>query len=272
MKACLVFVLFTFVLLNAEVIRNPDENTLWSEDFKVFNPVAKLEGAYWKGGVWYSKDVECEVRKDGVYVTPTGKQGELKTCMPFNKEYPWLVVELGNVSLSEEYNSVTFGHFKGSNGNIGLVREIMPCVLVTKLVDENVKQSVVSVTSYFYGAQVTINGMKLVKKPDVYPEVIVQQAAVPGEIQAGDKLLFRITTARKVKDVSLLFQNAKGEPIKLNGQSTLQLLPPGEDDCVWEAAVEVKDFKLPKNAVWLARARVLGGGFRKPVIFKVGLK
>ena len=272
MTACFFFVLFTFVMLNAEVVRNPDENTLWSEDFQTFKPVAKLEGAYWKGGVWYSKDVECEVRKDGVCVTPTGKQGEFKICMPMNKEYPWLVVELGNVSLSEAYNSVSFGHFKGGPGGIGLVREIMPCVLLSKIVDENMKQSVVSVTSYFYGAQVTLNSMKLVKKPDVYREVIVQQAAVPGEIQSGDKLLFRVTTARKVKDVSLQFQTAKGEPIKLNGQSTLQLLPPGEDDCVWEAAIEVKDFNLPKNAVWLAKARVLGGGFRKPVIFKVGLK
>ena len=273
MRACFISLCFlALVSLNAEVLRNPDENTLWQEDFKTFAPVAALDGQYWKGGVWYAKEVECEVTQDGVLVKPIGRQGELKTCMPVKKEYPWLVVEVGSITMSNSYNSITFGHFKDGKDSIGLTREIKPCIFLSRMANENTKQGMYSVTSYFYGTQVCLNGMKLVKRPDVFPEVIVQQAATPGELHPGDKLLFRVTTSRKVKDVSLAFHSSKGEPIKLNGQSTLQLRPPGDDDCVWEAAVEVKEFVLGKKMAWLASARVLGGGFKKPVIFNVGLK
>ncbi len=273
MKILILLIALFLCPLFGKTLKNPDNNTLWMEDFKDFKTVDNLASAYWKGNIWYGKDIECEEQEKGTSFTPTGKQGELKTMIPLNKEYPWLVIDIAKVSLSNGYNSVAFGYFKGSADIIGATREITPAVFLAKIFNDTTKSGTASMTTYMYGAALTLNSMKLQRKPDALPEIIQEKAAVPGELNKGDRIIFRVTTARKVKDISLQFHDSKGRPVFLNGKSNLQLLPPGDDDCIWEAAVDVESLVLPdKKAAWQTKALILGGQFRKPYIFNVNLK
>ncbi len=241
------------------------QSIIWQEDGSGLN--ADPAG-FRKQKAWLLEGVDTEKLDDGgfrISVKEGAKNGVMKRMLPVSAE-SYLVIDIGEAApTAGKYNAITFGLNNLTPNQVSLVRNIMPSVICLEpFKGYEGKEKQAAVSFYLYGASLDIKSIRLQQNPPYRVEILPRN-----RIKTGDKVTFRVHIPRKVKDISLTFTTPRGDKIKINGQTSLQLLPPNETSTYWEAELEIKSLELPpsyKKGPAAAIAYILGGDMRKPLI------
>ncbi|MBO4512130.1 MAG: hypothetical protein J5746_05150, partial [Victivallales bacterium] len=91
MKGLLLFLIGIVALASAEIVRNPDENTLWMETGRNM----QFDNSNNYSGKWFSSRLKFTEAEDGFIVEPQqGKSNSDGIAVQFSDEYPYLEYEL----------------------------------------------------------------------------------------------------------------------------------------------------------------------------------
>lgn len=264
-KTCL-FVLFLFCLaLTAEVIFNPDDNTLWSEDGKSF-PLSEAVSA----GAWQKTDMEffC-ADEQGVF--GMGGSGTMKNTryFPVSKEYPWLELELQSITQYSGYKAWTM-FFRGGQG-IGQVTHPQEGVYVHNIyaTGDTKESGMEYLAIYIYNLKLNMSRLRVLKKPDYYLTVESEAFEQRKSFAPGDSLDITVFMKEPAEDVMLRFVDNYGvKQMRINKQDKLQLKPIDEADCIWQCKVQIEQLgsqsKYRAGQIML-KTIILAGGIDKPV-------
>ena len=226
----------------AEFKKNPDANTLWSEEGgnTVYGASA---GTAWRttgGGIKPVKDA-----KNMVF----GGTRDLGRYVPVSAEYPYFIVKVN----ANERNPKGYNAFNVSLPNgfhmLGVVTQVPAGTYVVKH-GMNVKRDQYLRIDYF-GKKITIGKMAMVK----VPEVAVDMA--PAVLKKGGELTLTVKLQKEADAVDVKFFRAYTMPkIKLNGKDSYEMK--GDDSGkVWTLKVKYDNFSHFKPGEKLRRTNVL---------------
>ena len=265
---------FWGLTLNAELLKNTDQNTLWIENGK--NIKTDAQNGFSNG--WYSKPsdprcVKIESMPDGKGFScsvQSGKLGQTYLAVPTSPDYPYLTFQI----LAIEY----FPGYRGwicqiskTGFSVDQISTPKPGIFAFNVYENapainNKSQNYIRI--YNYGMKTVFSEIKMVKKPDYY--IAAQSNAFKNKqsFTVGDKIKFTVYLKEAAEDVSIRLSTT-GVPniIKINKTNKIQLKPTDESQKIWETEVEIKDLrgaKSKRNAI-LMQAVVLGGELDVPI-------
>ena len=270
MKKTLSFLLLALAgFVGADIIKNPDANTLWKEDNK--NVEKNWRYAYKDQHVrtcdGKSFSFECKTKGN------TGHRDFIR--VPVSKDYPWLVFRLNSVKVNPGYRSWNIRISDLDKFNVGQTSVQEAGYFACNIWEgANLKKVPTSAEIFFYNytLKLTFSDLKMVKKPDNFIEVTSPAFAAKKQYTPGDKIRFTVTLKEPAEDVSvrLVFPDLLAA-VKLNGMGKLQLKPIDDTQKVWSAEFEVKTLgpvrgvKEFRRNTLLVRATILGGAISEPL-------
>ncbi|MCX5642203.1 MAG: hypothetical protein NTY10_03060 [Candidatus Omnitrophica bacterium] len=265
-----------YVNVNAEMVMNPDGNTLWIENGKnIKNGALEASADFWRAGLKLLPDPSGE---GFIIDSNSGVDSQCATgrYVKVAPDYPWVVWEITAFTpipgksrglalpIMSDIPSSPTTEF-GSN---------IPSGIFAKNINDRggvTKEGLCFLAIYAYNSKTNVKYLKLVKKPDNYAEMKSDTAAQKQKIELGDSVTFIVSLKEPAEDVSLRFyRSVYLEPLDINGGPTVQLKPEeGSDGKVWRATVLLKsisgDFKLFKPGEFMIKAVILGGELKVPV-------
>jgi hypothetical protein len=270
MKKTLSFLLLVLVgAAGADIIKNPDANTLWKEDNKNIDKNWRYayKGQHVRTCDGKSFSFECNTKGN------TGHRDFIR--VPVSKDYPWLVFRLNSVKVNPGYRSWNVRIGDLDKFNIGQISVQEPGYFACNVWEgANLKKVPASAEIFFYNytLKLTFSDLKMVKKPDNFIEVTSPAFAAKKQYAPGDKIRFTVTLKEPAEDVSvrLVFPDLLAA-VKLNGMGKLQLKPIDDTQKVWSAEFEVKTLgpvrgvKEFRRNTLLVRATILGGAISEPL-------
>lgn len=248
------------ITATAELIKNPDPNTLWIENGKDIKTSDKNAAGAWRTqaftivpekdgkGFIFKSNVEKKHYSTGIY-------------LPVSPEYPWLCWRITNVKTLKGYRGLTVGSFSGMNCNqVGEVSNILPGYYAVNIAqNSNLKKPG---TSYLrldqHGLETTFEYFKMVKKPAYYIEVTSDAITANKPIEPGDEVTFTLNLKDPAEEATLSFYKAYTMPkMKINGQAMIMMKPADKTNKVWTATVKLntltpttgKDKPFDRNAI-----------------------
>ena len=270
MKKTLSFLLLALAgFVGADIVKNPDANTLWKEDNK--NVEKNWRYAYKDQHVrtcdGKSFSFECNTKGN------TGHRDFIR--VPVSKDYPWLVFRLNSVKVNPGYRSWNIRISDLDKFNVGQTSVQEAGYFACNVWEgANLKKVPTSAEIFFYNytLKLTFSDLKMVKKPDNFIEVTSPAFAAKKQYTPGDKIRFTVTLKEPAEDVSvrLVFPDLLAA-VKLNGMGKLQLKPIDDTQKVWSAEFEVKTLgpvrgvKEFRRNTLLVRATILGGAISEPL-------
>ncbi|MBE6393939.1 MAG: hypothetical protein E7044_07795 [Lentisphaerae bacterium] len=270
MKKTLSFLLSAAaVLVSADIIKNPDANTLWKEDNKNVekNWAYAYKGQHTRTSDGKSFSFECNTKGN------TGHRDFIR--VPVSKDYPWLVFRLNSVKVNPGYRTWTVRISALDRFNISQVSVQEPGYFACNVWEgANLKKIPKTAEIFFYNytLKLTFSDLKMVKKPDNF--IVVSSPAFESKkkYSPGDKIRFTVTLKEPAEDVSVrLVYPDLLSAVKLNGMGKLQLKPTDDTQKVWSAEFEVKTLgpvrrvsEFRRNTL-MVRATILGGGISEPL-------
>lgn len=275
MRKVLLSVLMVFVgglIMRAEFIHNPDENTLWIEDGKniAVNP-SRARRDVWGGGL------AIKAREGGgfsfIFNPAERKKYANGIYVPVDPAYPYIVFEVMSFKrLKWRHRGFRFGAFaKAKRPCFFMVDNPQSGIMVYKVFgdDKPPKKGYQFFRNDMDGLRVNFKYVKMVKVPENY--IIIESEAITKNkvLTQGDEVKFIVKLKDPAEDVSLRFFRAYlMRQVKLNGKDHLQLKPEDEDSCkVWSAKVKIKSLSSRDlgGGKLLVKAVVLGGGINVPI-------
>ena len=263
-----VLLLGSAAFLGADIIKNPDANTLWLEDCK--NVDKNWSFAYKDQHVRScdGKTFTFECNKKG----NTGHRDFIR--VPVSREYPWLVMRLKSVAVNPGYRSWSLRISALDKFNFGQT-SVQETGYIALNVWEGAKLKKDPATAelffYNYTLKLTFSDLKMVKVPENYIAVSSPAFTEKGSYGPGDKLRFTVTLKEPAEDVSVrLIHSDLLASVRLNGMEKLQLKPVDDTQKVWTAEFTVKDLTSSRRLKsfsrgLLVRATVLGGSLPEPL-------
>ena len=273
MKRLLACGLFASLAVHAEQLRNPDPETLWTENGKDIKTNAQngYNGSWLSDGGANPKHLEITPAPDGKgFVLFARDAGGRKTytSVPVSKEYPYVVFRITSVEHLKGYRNWTL-QFDNPSLVISQVTTPEPGIFVFDLFKNTEKKGDpknANLFFYAYNLKLGISEIKLMKTPDYRVDVEAEKKI----LSPGDKLKFTVTMKEEAEDVSIrLFTAGAPESLKLNGLEKIQLKPVDKTQKIWSAEVTVKTLGLPgkdykPNSI-LLKTMILGGTLEEPV-------
>ncbi len=260
--------------LRAELLKNPDPNTLWIENGKNIRTDAK-NGF---NNAWYSNpsDPKCakiESMPDGngfSLSVPSGKLGQTYLAVPASPDYPYLTFRISAIEYFPGYRGWTC-QISRTGFSVGQTSSPKPGIFTFNVYEnapENSSKGFNYIRIYNNGMKTVFSGIKMVKKPDYYVEAQSDAFKNKKSFTVGDKVKFIVYLKEEAEDVSIrLVSEGTPNVIKINKADKIQLKPIDESQKIWEAEVEIKELhgaKSKRNAI-LMQAVVLGGELEVPI-------
>jgi len=268
------FVMLGYADVNAEMVANPDDNTLWVENGKdIKNGQAASSADYWSTGVKLLPNPEGEG-----FIIDSNSDIDKKTAtgryVRVAPDYPWLTWEIATVvpiknkylgmMLAAIIKDAPVSEFAGNIPSGIFAENINDCGGVPQ-------EGLCYLSMYAYNSKINIKYLKLVKKPDYYVEMKSDTTAQKQKIELGDNVTFKVYLKEPAEDVSLRFYHAYTMPqLSVNGEQALQLKSEeGSDGKIWSSMISLKsisgDNKLLKPGQLLIKTVILGGQVKVPV-------
>jgi hypothetical protein len=236
-----IAVAMTGIAASAEMVKNPDANTLWIENGKNIKTSTKNAA-----GAWRTSAFSITPAKDGkgFVLTSDAKKKYYSTgCyLPVSPEYPWFCWNITDVKNLKGYRGLTMGSFSGLNCNqVGEVSHIKPGYYAVNIAQNSKlkKPAKPFLRIDQHGLQVTFEYMKMVKKPDYYIEVTSDAIKANKPIQPGDEVTFTLNLKEPAEEATLTFYKAYTMPkMKINGSAMIMMKPADKENKVWTAKVK----------------------------------
>ena len=270
MKKTLSFLLLALVgFAGADIVKNPDANTLWKEDNKNIDK-------NWRYAYKDQHVRTCDGKSFSFECNTKGNTGHRDFIrVPVSKDYPWLVFRLNSVKVNPGYRSWNIRISDLDKFNISQTSVQETGYFACNVWEgANLKKVPTSAEIFFYNytLKLTFSDLKMVKKPDNFIEVTSPAFAAKKQYTPGDKIRFTVTLKEPAEDVSvrLVFPDLLAA-VKLNGMGKLQLKPIDDTQKVWSAEFEVKTLgpvrgvKEFRRNTLLVRATILGGAISEPL-------
>ena len=270
MKKTLSFLLLALAgFVGADIIKNPDANTLWKEDNKNIDK-------NWRYAYKDQHVRTCDGKSFSFECNTKGNTGHRDFIrVPVSKDYPWLVFRLNSVKVNPGYRSWNIRISDLDKFNVGQTSVQEAGYFACNVWEgANLKKVPTSAEIFFYNytLKLTFSDLKMVKKPDNFIEVTSPAFAAKKQYTPGDKIRFTVTLKEPAEDVSvrLVFPDLLAA-VKLNGMGKLQLKPIDDTQKVWSAEFEVKTLgpvrgvKEFRRNTLLVRATILGGAISEPL-------
>ena len=268
-KIAFTLLLSAAALLRADIVKNPDSNTLWKEDCRNVekNWREGVKGQHSRTSDGKTFSFECNKRGN------TGHADFIR--VPVSPEYPWLVFKIDSVKANPGYRTWNLRIRALDSFGAGQINTQDPGFFAFNIWEgAKLKQIPKTAELYFYNytLKVTFSELKMVKQPDNFITADSPAFKEKKAFGPGDKIRFTVTLKEPAEDVSVrLIHPDLLFAAKLNGMDKLQLKPTDDTQKVWSAEFEVKtlgpvrkrtDFK--RNEI-LIRASVLGGAVSEPL-------
>ena len=233
-KICfLLFSVLAFAL-QAEFLKNPDENTLWLE-----NGVGEFKG-------WRTADLLMQSMEGGGFTIQPGNETNGGRYVPNAPEYPWLVGEIVSVEHKTGYIGFSIGPYFGQVAN-----PMSGIFAVKRVVEEKTSFLRIDVHGLILGFKY----LKQVKVPENYIDYA----------KKDEGLEITVHLKEPAEDVSISFYDSYCMPrLMQDNQYKLQLYPKDEENpVVWSGTL--KKVEYGGKGSLLFKASVLGGGIKTPL-------
>ena len=264
----------SYTNINAEMIVNADDNTLWMENGKgIKNDGSESSEDNWKTGLKLLPDPAGE----GFIINSNSDVDKLYATGRYVKaspDYPWMVWEVTAVApIPGKYLGLSTQLAVKDSPYSELAGNIPTGIFVRNVNDRGgmTQESSVYLSIYSYNSKINVKYIKLVKKPDYYVEMKQDTAAQKQKIELGDNVIFKVYLKESAEDVSLRFHHVYVlAQLNVNGEQAVQLKSEdGSDGKVWSATVPLKSIsgnsKLLKPGELLIKTVILGGQVKVPV-------
>ncbi len=252
----------------AELVRNPDANTLWVVNGK--NIAVGSKPDQWRDGGVDIKPAEG----GGLRFTATGKQHSTGRYVPVDGGYPYLVMEITDVKNGNGYRGLNvFLSGVKETSMAAMVSYIRTGRFVLRMFPRHTtlpRETFLSL--YLYNTTLTVSQLKMVKQPADNLEIIAPQGV--SRVGPGDEVTFRLTLEKPAEDATLTFYNSYTMPqLALNGQTRLQLKPEDEAQKIWSARVKLDTLTRVgghegldlKPGGLMVKTTILGGAVKEPI-------
>ena len=267
---CLV--LLTAMPIFAKFSENPDSNTLWVEDGANISTGKTPSSESWTSGT-DSINVAAAPNGGGVILDAAGKPHTTGRYVKFDPAYSYITWQVTHVEPGDGYRKFTVRTLD-SNAFAGMVTHIQTGIYTCKTQYAFPKAKTAFLRLILHNAKVTFKYLKVVKEPENYAEINIQQFKSKSYLELGDEVQFKVKLAEPAEDVTLRFyHNYIMKPLELNGSQTLGLKPEDDQKKIWSARVKITDC-TPGNlkhdqqfnpGTFLAKATVLGGAIHTPI-------
>ncbi|MFA6104175.1 MAG: hypothetical protein WCV67_14465 [Victivallaceae bacterium] len=236
--------------VNAEMIVNPDDNTLWIENGRDIKNGSADAGDDWRAGVKLLPDPAGE----GFIIdsnSDADKQCSSGRYVKVAPEYSWLVWEITAIApIPGKYLGLAMPMMVGPISEFA--GNIPTGIFVRNINDRGgvTKENLCFLSIYAYNSKINVKYIKMVKKPDYCVEMKSDTAAKKQKIELGDNVTFKVCLKEPAEDVSLRFHHVYTMPqLNVNGEQAVQLkAEDGSDGKIWSATVPLKsisgDYKL----------------------------
>ncbi len=257
--------------VNAEMIANPDENTLWIENGRDIKNGAADAVDDWRAGVKLLPDPVGE----GFIIdsnSDADKQYSTGRYVKVAPEYSWLVWEItAVVPVPGKYLGLTMPMMVGPISEFA--GNIPTGIFVRNINDRGgvTKENLCFLSIYAYNSRTNVKYIKMVKKPDYYVEMKSDTATKKQKFELGDNVTFKVYLKEPAEDVSLRFHHVYTMPqLNVNGEQAVQLkAEESSDGKIWNATIPLKsisgDYKLLKPGELMIKTVILGGQVKVPV-------
>lgn len=254
---------------NADIIPNPDANTLWRED-GTSAPTGKTPSLdSWNG------DLDIKAVDGNLQInSPDTTKVNSGRYVQISSEFPYMVFKIHDYKPFPGYNGIAI-LLAGVAPTFGLVSQIQPGTYVFNLGSFfPPKPTTVYLSLYLYGGQLTMSDLSMVKVPNNRIDITSPAIKAKGFIEIGDELTFTVTLKEAAEDVTLNYFDSYTMPqLKINGEQTLQLKPTDASQKTWAATIKLKSIEnlrsedkgqLPADHL-MVKALVLGGALKEPL-------
>ena len=257
-------------IARADIIVNPDANTLWIEDGKNIAAGDGPSSKHWQK----AEGIDITSAADGGFtIASHGDQGTATgRYIAVDPAYPYLVWEISGVTPGEGYRGFVFRRGEKGAPAINMVTNIETGIFV-------LPDPVETAGGPYYrldlrNAGVTFKYIKRVKQPD-YMIRLSSPAFEKGYVAPGDEVTFDVEMKEPAEDVTLSFFDSYTMPqLKINGAQKLQLKPKDKNDLkLWTATIPISEIsgdRLKSGQQFgpgriLIKATILGGGIKVPL-------
>ncbi len=252
---------------SAEIIHNPDPNTLWIENGENIKTDPVKGGR--QGWLNTTMDISCTPAQDGVdgyftFKSPESKKHSTRRYLPIKKEYPWLIFEVDSyVPIAAQYKNFWMGIYKAKTFSINVPR---PGIYLQNVWQTTPFEKAIGLVQFsIYGYEVNFKYIKMVKEPENYFCVDSPAFAEKKCFRKGDKLVFTAKLAAQAEDVTITFHDIRDHrPIRINGNDSITLKPTNGEITEWRAECDVNSISS-KETTFIFKCTVLGGKLRKPM-------
>jgi hypothetical protein len=271
LAAMLFASLMRTITAKADIIANPDANTLWREDGNSAPTGQNPAADHWNG----SLDISASNGALQLNATDS-KKYSIGRYVKINPDFPYLVFHIQSFVPQSGYHAFNFGLTVGKdNPELMLVSQINPGTYVFDL-SKYLPDSLATGYLRFdlYNGTLALSDLSMVKAPPDRIEITSPAFAKKGYIDLGDDITFTVYLQKKTEDASLTFYDSYTMPqLKINGSQTLQLKPKDADQKVWSATINLKSISgirsKPKEQLasfhLMVKALVLGGTLKEPL-------
>jgi len=255
---------------SADIVANPDSNTLWREDGLNASMGADSSADHWKSGGLEVKAADGKMQ----FNAPDAVKVNTGRYVQAGATYPYLVFQIHDFKPLPGYHGFTI-FLSNQSSSLSLVSQINPGIYTLDLGSFLPASPATSFLSlYLYDGQLTLSDLSMVKSPDNFISIISPKMKEKGFLEIGDEVTFTVTMKDAAEDVSLNFFDSYTLPqLKINGEQTLQLKPKDATQKVWSATIKLqtiegltsaKNGQLPPFHL-MAKAIVLGGTLKEPL-------
>ena len=271
LTAMLFVCLMRTTTARADIIANPDANTLWREDGNSAPAGATPATGHWNG------PLDISASNGALQLNATdSKKYSIGRYVKINPGFPYLVFHIISFVPQPGYHAFNFGLTTGTdNPGLMLVSQINPGTYVFDL-SKYLPDS--PATGYLrfdlYNGKLALSDLSMVKAPPNRIEITSPAFAKKGYIDLGDDITFTVHLEKKAEDASLTFYDSYTMPqLKINDSQTLQLKPKDVDQKIWSATINLKSISgirsKPKGQLasfhLMVKALILGGTLKEPL-------
>lgn len=268
-------ILLGYANVKAEMVANPDDNTLWIENGKDIKNGAEASSAdYWSAGVKLLPNPEGGFIIDSIF--DVDKKRVTGRYVKVSPDYPWMTWEITAFEPIKDKYTALFMPVMATIANgahSAFAGNIPTGIFVTNINELGGvnKEHIDFLNIHAYNSKTNVKYIKLVKKPDYYVEMKSDTATKKQKIELGDNMTFKAYLKEPAEDVSLRFYHAYTLPqLSINGEQSLQLkAEEGSDGKIWSASIPLKsvsgDYKLLKPCDLMIKTIILGGQVKVPV-------
>ena len=272
-------------LLQAEIIKQPDQNTLWKEtgiNVKTIRSEIKEfwgETTWMVGGKWLSDGLYLnvtEVDKKGLLLRPSQDKTFTSVRVPYNLNFPYLVWDVVHIVPGEGYRELRVGLDAPNFDSLSVIGNLQLGTFLfnTSLKNPTIDSMVVPVAVHLHNAELTINGLRMVAEPENNLTLTSDAFYEKQRLDINDQLTITLTLARPVEGARVeFFDRNLVSSVRLNDQEDVQLKAVDTTKKVWSAKLDVKSLFMPnlKKGEQIAPNRLLfkatttGGGLSLPL-------